>query len=90
MGHAPFSGRRRYPAKAGVFTPLGMSATNSGMTGDAGFSYSNQLLLYSRDTSKDETGTTVAAGANAVLMDLNSFGWVSGGEILGGALYLRR
>jgi hypothetical protein len=70
----------------GVY-PLGMSATNSGVTGEAGFTYSNQLLFYSRDASKDEHGDTVATGNNAVLMDLNSLVWVSRHEILGGARY---
>ena len=77
------------PAQAqsrGVY-PLGMSATTSGVTSDAGFTYSNQLLFYSRDTSKDGTGATVATGANAVLMDMNSFVWVSERQILGGARY---
>jgi len=70
----------------GVY-PLGMSATNSGVTGEAGFTYANQLLFYSRDASKDGTGATVATGNNAVLMDMNSFVWVSKKQILGGARY---
>jgi len=64
-----------------------MSTTNAGVTGDPGFSYANQLLFYSRDTSKDGTGATVATGNNAVLMDLNSFVWVSKKQILGGARF---
>ena len=75
-----------YAQSRGVY-PLGMSATNSGVTGDAGFTYSNQLLFYSRDASKDELGNTIATGNNAVLMDLNSLVWVSRHEILGGARY---
>ena len=70
----------------GVY-PLGMSATNSGVTGEAGFTYGNQLLFYSRDASKDGSGSTVATGNNAVLMDMNSFVWVSKKQILGGARY---
>ena len=70
----------------GVY-PLGMSATNSGVTGASGFTYSNQLLFYARDLSKDEHGNTLATGNNAVLMDLNSFVWVSPSDILGGARY---
>jgi hypothetical protein len=34
----------------GVY-PLGMSATNSGVTPQPGFTYVNQLLIYSRDKS---------------------------------------
>lgn len=71
----------------GVY-PLGMSAVNSGVTAEPGFSYSNQLLFYSRDTAKDDDGATLpVTGHNAVLMDLNSFAWVSQTEILGGARY---
>jgi hypothetical protein len=75
-----------YAQSRGVY-PLGMSATNSGVTGEAGVTYSNQLLFYSREASKDENGDTLATGNNAVLMDLNSFVWVSRCEILGGARY---
>ena len=66
----------------GVY-PLGMSAINSGVTADPGFSYSNQLLYYSRDESKDRSGETLATGYNGVLMDLNSFTWVSDTKMLG-------
>jgi hypothetical protein len=41
----------------GVY-PLGMSATNSGITPESGFTYSNQLLFYSRDEVKDQNGST--------------------------------
>jgi len=61
-----------------------MSAINSGVTADPGFSYSNQLLYYSRSTSRDDDGNEIASGYNGVLMDLNSFSWVSTTEILGG------
>lgn len=71
----------------GVY-PLGMSATNSGVTPDPGFSYSNQLLFYSRDEVKDQNGNTLPiAGNNSVLMDLNSLIWVSTKELFGGARY---
>jgi hypothetical protein len=71
----------------GVY-PLGMSAVNSGVTGEPGFSYSNNLLFYSRDTAKDDDGGTLpVTGHNGVLMDLNSFAWVSSKEILGGARF---
>jgi hypothetical protein len=64
--------------------PLGMSAINSGITPEAGFSYSNQLLYYSRDEAKDNNGNTLPiTGLNYVLMDMNSFIWVSTNKILG-------
>jgi hypothetical protein len=67
----------------GVY-PLGMSATNSGVTPESGFSYSNQLLFYARDQSKDDQGRTLPlTGANTVVMDMNSLIWVSSKRILG-------
>ena len=61
----------------GVY-PLGMSAINSGITPQPGFSYSNQLLFYSRDEIKANDGSTLPVkGNNSVLMDLNSLVWVS-------------
>ena len=71
----------------GVY-PLGMSSTNSGITPASGFTYSNQLLFYYRNESKDEHGVTKpVTGSNAVLMDMNSIIWVSKRTILGGAHY---
>jgi len=71
----------------GVY-PLGMSATNSGVTPEPGFTYSNQLLFYSRDEVKDQNGNTLPiTGSNSVLMDMNSLIWVSTKEFLGGARY---
>ncbi len=71
----------------GVY-PLGMSATNSGVTPPPGFTYSNQLLFYSRDEAKSNDGSTLSiTGNNSVLMDMNTLIWVSGKEILGGAHY---
>jgi hypothetical protein len=71
----------------GVY-PLGMSATNSGVTPDPGFTYSNQLLFYSRDEVKDQNGNTLPiTGNNSVLMDMNSLIWVSTKELGGGARY---
>jgi len=68
--------------------PLGMSATNSGITPEPGFSYANQLLYYSRDESKDDHGNKLpVSGLNYVLMDMNSLIWVSEKKILGGAHY---
>jgi hypothetical protein len=69
----------------GVY-PLGMSATNSGVTPDPGFTYSNQLLFYSRDEVKNQNGATLPiSGNNSVLMDMNSLIWVSQKEMLGGS-----
>jgi hypothetical protein len=68
----------------GVY-PLGMSATNSGVTPESGFSYSNQLLSYSRDQLKDTAGVVTATGNNSVVMDMNSIVWVSPRELLAGA-----
>ena len=71
----------------GVY-PLGMSSINSGVTPQPGFTYSNQLLFYSRDEVKTNDGTTLPiTGSNAVLMDLNSIIWVSTASLLGGAHY---
>ena len=72
----------------GVY-PLGMSATNSGVTPDAGFTYSNLFLFYSRSELKDASGVVTATGQNSVIMDMNSFIWVSNSKIrtLGGAIY---
>ena len=72
----------------GVY-PLGMSATNSGVTPEAGFTYSNLFLFYSRSELKDANGTVTATGQNSVIMDMNSFIWVSNNKIqaLGGAIY---
>ncbi len=77
------------PAQAqnrGVY-PLGMSATNSGVTPEAGFSYVNQLLFYSRDQSRGPDGEALATGNNSVILAMNSFVWVSEQEILGGARF---
>src|SRR5207302_3732630 len=65
-----------------------MSAVNSGLTPEPGFSYSNQLLYYSRDKAKDDNGNTLpVAGNNFVIMDMNTLTWVSKQPILWGARY---
>jgi len=79
------------PARAqvrGVY-PLGMSATNSGVTPESGFTYSNFFALYSRDTLVGPNGEVLATGHNSVLMDLNGFVWVSKKKLkkLGGAKF---
>src|SRR5512133_298263 len=67
----------------GVY-PLGMSATNSGVTPPPGFTYVNQLLFYSRDHGKDNDGNTLPVrGENYVLMDMNTLAWVSNKKFLG-------
>ena len=70
----------------GVY-PLGMSATGSGVTPSPGFTYANQLLIYSRDKSKGPDGQVLATGSNSVVMDMNTLAWVSKREFLGGAKF---
>jgi hypothetical protein len=70
----------------GVY-PLGMSATNSGVTPEPGFAYVNQLLIYSRDESKGADGEVLGTGSNSVVMDMNTLAWVSRKKILGGAKF---
>jgi hypothetical protein len=78
---------RAHAQSRGVY-PLGMTAVGSGVTPDPGFTYANQLLFYSRDESKADDGSTLAvSGQNAVIMDMNSFVWVSRRTFLGGAHY---
>jgi hypothetical protein len=79
------------PAQAqvrGVY-PVGMSATNSGVTPEAGISYSNLFIFFSRDEEKGARGEVLATGQNSIMMDMNSFVWVSKKEIapLGGAVF---
>jgi hypothetical protein len=79
------------PAQAqvrGVY-PVGMSATNSGVTPEAGFSYSNLFIFFSRDEEKGAHGEILATGQNSIMMDMNSFAWVGKKEIsfLGGAVF---
>ena len=63
-----------------------MSATNSGVTPQPGFTYFNQLLFYTRDHAKDDAGNTLPiTGENNVLMDMNTLAWVSKKKFLGGA-----
>ena len=70
----------------GVY-PLGMSATNSGVTPEPGFTYVNQLLIYTRDESKGSHGQVLGTGSNSVVMDMNTVAWVSKKKILGGAQF---
>ena len=70
----------------GVY-PLGMSATNSGVTPRSGFTYSNLLAIYSRDQFRGSKGEILATGKQSVVMDLNSIVWVGKRELLGGAKF---
>ena len=60
----------------GVY-PVGMNATNSGVTPEAGITYSNLFVFFSRDEEKGPNGEILATGQNSVIMDLNSFVWVT-------------
>jgi hypothetical protein len=65
-----------------------MSAVNSGLMPAPGFTYTNQLLSYARDEAKADDGSTLPLkGSNTVVMDMNTFAWVSATTILGGARY---
>jgi hypothetical protein len=64
-----------------------MTATNSGVTPEPGFTYANQLLIYSRDKSKGPNGEVLGTGTNSVVMDMNTIAWVSRKKILGGAKF---
>jgi hypothetical protein len=72
----------------GVY-PVGMSATNSGVTPQSGISYSNLFIFFSRDEEKGSHGEILATGQNSIMMDMNSLVWVSKQEIarLGGAVF---
>jgi len=72
----------------GVY-PVGMNATNSGVTPQPGITYSNLFVFFSRDEKKNANGDVVATGQNSILMDLNSFVWVSRRTIraLGGPVF---
>jgi hypothetical protein len=72
----------------GVY-PVGMSATNSGVTPEPGITYSNVFVFFSRDEEKGAHGEILATGQNSIMMDMNSFVWVSKKEIglLGGAVF---
>ena len=72
----------------GVY-PVGMSATNSGVTPESGITYANVFILYARDELKGPNGETLATGQNSIIMDMNSFVFVSKKKIrrLGGAVF---
>jgi hypothetical protein len=66
-----------------------MSATNSGLMPEPGFTYSNLFVFFSRDEEKGPDGKTVATGQNSIMMDMNSFIWVRKKPVnsLGGAIF---
>ena len=72
----------------GVY-PVGMSATNSGVTPESGITYANVFILYARDELKGPSGEILATGQNSIIMDMNSFVFVSKKKIrkLGGAVF---
>src|SRR5262245_36803922 len=70
----------------GVY-PTGMNATNAGVTPDSGLTYSNLFIFNARDESKGPDGEVVATGTNAVMIDMNTFVWVSRQTFAGGAKF---
>ena len=72
----------------GVY-PLGLSAVNSGVSPEPGFTYNNSFLFYSRSEQKGGNGEVLATGQQSVLLDMNTLLWASTGEIamLGGARF---
>jgi hypothetical protein len=65
-----------------------MTATNSGVTPASGFTYANLFLYYARDTLRGVNGEITATGQNSVIIDMNSFVWVTKPQrMLGGGLY---
>src|SRR6516162_2015334 len=72
----------------GVY-PVGMNATNSGVTPQPGVTYANLFIFFSRDEEKGANGDVIATGQNSIMMDMNSFVWVRKKKIanLGGAIF---
>jgi hypothetical protein len=84
---AGLAGPCRAEAQVRGVYPLGMSATNAGITPDPGFSYVNQTLFYSRDELKGPDGERLATGNNSVILAMNTFVWVSATTALAGARF---
>jgi hypothetical protein len=80
-------GWNRLDAQVRGVYPLGMSALNSGVTPEPGFSYANQLLFYSRSELKGPDGEPVQTGNNSVILAMNSIVWVGSRSVLGGARF---
>jgi len=72
----------------GVY-PLGLSAINSGSTPEAGLTYTNSFLFYSRDEEKGGNGEVLATGEQSVFLDMNTIVWAGAKEHsnLGGARF---
>ena len=64
----------------GVY-PLGLSAINSGVSAQAGYTYNNSFLYYSRNEQKGGHGEVLATGQQSVLLDMNTVLWASPREI---------
>lgn len=71
FGCPPAHGQNR-----GVY-PLGLSAINAGVMPEAGLTYNNSFLFYSRDEQKGAAGEVLASGQQSVVLDMNTFMWVS-------------
>jgi hypothetical protein len=80
-----FMNERTEAQVRGVY-PTGMNATNAGVTPDSGLTYSNLFIFNSRDELKGPDGEILSTGTNAVMIDLNTFAWVSGARVLGARL----
>src|SRR5215204_4964855 len=78
-----FAFARQASAQVRGVYPLGMSTTNSGVTPGPGFTYVNQLLIYSRGKFKGPDGEVLATGNNSVILDMNTIAWVSRRKLLG-------
>ena len=71
----------------GVY-PLGMSATNSGVTPATGVHLREPVVVLLRATNREApTASPSATGNNSVILAMNSFVWVSRQEVLGGARF---
>jgi len=72
----------------GVY-PLGLSAINSGVSPEPGFTYNNSFLFYSRSEQKGGNGEILGTGQQSVLLDMNTLLWASSAEtaMLGGARF---
>lgn len=80
-----FAGTERAQAQVRGVYPTGMNATNAGITSDSGFTYSNLFIFNMRDELRGPDGELRSTGTNAVMIDLNTFVWVSRVRMLGGA-----
>ena len=49
-----------------------------------GFTYTNQVLTYTRDAAKADNGATLPVSGK---LQMNRFAWVTTGTVLGGARY---